>query len=145
MSRGMGTLATLAVSTLTFKVCRLCNAKSNEESPLRDAHPSDCWGGLVPWLHYRKVVVAGRELKEASGKVCSLCEKVFLISPMRLTHGSIAGYISWRNSGDSINRHAAFMRGHKSFVNNVNRGTGRVHSRHTISEFANFLFFSLSL
>ena len=42
MTRAGGVLAGLAVSVATFKTCRLCNARSDSESPMQ-SHPGDAW------------------------------------------------------------------------------------------------------
>lgn len=128
MTRAGGVLAGLAVSVATFKTCRLCNARSDSESPMH-SHPGDAWGGYRPWLHYKRVVELGREMKEASGKICAICHRVFDMSSLKVTHGSMAAYISWRNSGDSQARHAAFMRGLRSYISSRNRGDGSLHTR----------------
>ena len=122
LGRAGSALSGLAISIVTYKICRLCNCRSDSASPLRE-------GGVRPWLHYRKIVENGIDMREASGKICAICHRVFMISSLRLTHGSIAAYIAWKNSGDGQARHSSFMRGLRSYIGCVNRQEGRLHTR----------------
>ena len=129
--RMVGSLATLALSLATVKVCRLCNSRSDSDSPLPRT-PNDIYDGKRPWLHYKRIPgpnPGDEDMKEASGKVCGICWRVFMMSPLSVTHGSIGAYIQWRNSGDSQSRHAAFMRGLKTYIASLGKKEGKLHTR----------------
>ena len=40
---------------VVIKLCKLCGAKSSDESPLPNAHEEDEWSGRIPWDHYVRV------------------------------------------------------------------------------------------
>ena len=75
--------STTALLVIIFKgkkvaICKLCQARADEPSPLMGAHASDQWGGLRPWAHYIKVKEDGKVVGRApNGKVCMLCTNVF--------------------------------------------------------------------
>ena len=132
VTRSGSAVAGFAVSVAFFKICRLCNGRSDSVSPIPPVinYP---YGGFRAWLHYKRIAGAigadeepGEETKDASGKICAFCYRAFMLSSLRITHRCAAAYIAWNNAADTMARHGAFMRALKRVISSVKNRDGRV-------------------
>jgi hypothetical protein len=94
--------------------CKLCDAASDEPSPLASGHEEDAFGGLRPWLYY-KPHPDKPGFKVARGRLCRLCNHTFAQSSHAAKFGSISAYVAHIRGGPS-DKHATFLACLKEYI-----------------------------
>ena len=88
--------------------CVCCGEGSDSASPLEDAAPDDRYGGKRPWMRYGPAPSAPTTHKVVVGKVCMICNQVYRILGLHLTHGTLQKYLS--SVTPKPEEHRAFLR-----------------------------------
>ena len=114
-----GSTSMLLLPILIFKVivCKLCGCKCNDPNPL-DNDKDDRYGGLRPWLYYKKN--KDKTAKSPEGRYCMICFNVYKALGLDLKHAGCSAFYKW--ASNPVERLHQFQRSVGHWIKKHNSG-----------------------
>ena len=109
--------------------CCLCNAASDEFSPLKGSSEDDKYAGRRPWNKYKTVSDAAAAYRVAVGRLCLICWNVYRALGLHHKFDSVRTYYLHISEKANAKEHEKFMAALSNWIKQHDDNPGRTRLR----------------